>query len=97
MCEEYNHVDKISITFIDAKCLKNKLTLCFFDVQYYGNLGRYMCIDFIDLNKVFSKDNFSLSKIDRLLDSMASFEFLSLPNANLGYHEILVHPDDEEK
>jgi hypothetical protein len=56
-----------------------------------------MCIDFIDLNKVFSKDNFSLSKIDRLLDSMTSFEFLSLPNANLGYHEILVHPDDEEK
>jgi len=66
-------------------------------LQYYGNLGRYMCIDFIDLNKVFSKDNFSLSKIDRLLDSMASFEFLSLPNANLGYHEILVHPNDEEK
>jgi hypothetical protein len=28
---------------------------------------------------------------------MASFEFLSLPNANLGYHEILVHPNDEEK
>jgi hypothetical protein len=31
------------------------------------------------------------------VDSTTRFEYLSSLNANSGYHQILVHPDDEEK
>lgn len=53
--------------------------------------------DFIDLNKVCLNDSFPPSKIGRLMDSTIGFEFLSSLNANSGYHQIFMHPDDEEK
>jgi transcription antitermination factor NusA-like protein len=57
----------------------------------------WMCVDFIDLNKAYSKDSYSLLKIDHLVDATVGFEFLSSLNANSSYHQVLMHPKDEEK
>jgi hypothetical protein len=37
-----------------------------------------MCIDFIDLNKCCSKDDFLLSRIDKVLDSATGYEMMAL-------------------
>jgi hypothetical protein len=56
-----------------------------------------MCVDFIDLNKACSKDNYPLPKIDKLVDSTAGYEFLNSLDAYSRYHQILMHLADEEK
>jgi len=56
-----------------------------------------MCVDFINLNKAYLKDSCPLPRIDRLVDFTAGFEFLSSLNAYSRYHQISMHPDDEEK
>jgi hypothetical protein len=37
-----------------------------------------MCIDFIDLNKACSKDEFPLPTVDCLVDAAATLELMSL-------------------
>ncbi|KAJ1696048.1 hypothetical protein LUZ63_004560 [Rhynchospora breviuscula] len=56
-----------------------------------------MCIDFTDLNKACPKDPFPLPSIDALVDSTAGFIHLSIIDANTGYHQIKMRPEDEEK
>ncbi|RDX90401.1 hypothetical protein CR513_27737, partial [Mucuna pruriens] len=56
-----------------------------------------MCTDYTDLNKVCPKDPYPLPNIDRLVDSMSRFEFLSFMDAYSGYNQIKMHSDDEEK
>ena len=56
-----------------------------------------MCIDFTDLNKACLKDSYSLSKIDKLMDALAGHALLSFMDAFLGYHQIPLCPDDQEK
>ncbi|KAJ1700967.1 hypothetical protein LUZ63_000746 [Rhynchospora breviuscula] len=56
-----------------------------------------MCIDFTDLNKSCPKDHFPLPSIDALVHSTAGFTHLSIIDANAGYHQIKMHPEDEEK
>ncbi|KAJ3704748.1 hypothetical protein LUZ61_008453 [Rhynchospora tenuis] len=56
-----------------------------------------MCIDFTDLNKACPKDHFPLPSIDAMVDSTAGFTHLSIVDANAGYHQIKMHPEDEEK
>ncbi|KAJ3704029.1 hypothetical protein LUZ61_007734 [Rhynchospora tenuis] len=56
-----------------------------------------MCIDFTDLNKACPKDPFPLPSIDAMVDSTAGFTHLSIVDANAGYHQIKMHPEDEEK
>ncbi|KAK1550949.1 hypothetical protein Q3G72_027475 [Acer saccharum] len=56
-----------------------------------------VCIDFTDLNKACPKDSFPLPHIDMLVDATAGHEFLSFMDAYLGYNQILMHPDDQEK
>jgi len=51
----------------------------------------------MDLNKVCTKDNYSLPNIDQLVDSIIGFEYLNSLDADFGYHQILMHLDDEEK
>lgn len=59
--------------------------------------GNYrMCMDFTDLNKVYSKDIFPLLKIDKLVDSMVGFEYLTSLDANSRY-QVLMHLNDKEK
>ncbi|RDX93464.1 Retrovirus-related Pol polyprotein from transposon 17.6, partial [Mucuna pruriens] len=56
-----------------------------------------MCTDYTDLNKACPKDSYSLPSIDRLVDNIAGFTFLSFMDAYSGYNQIRMHPQDEEK
>jgi hypothetical protein len=56
-----------------------------------------MCIDFTDLNKACSKDEFPLPRIDSLVDEAASSELMSLLDCYLGYHQIWMKKEDEPK
>jgi hypothetical protein len=56
-----------------------------------------MCIDFIDLNKVYPKDNYPLLQIDLLIDSTSRHELLSFMDTFLGYNQISLHESDQEK
>jgi ribonuclease HI len=54
-----------------------------------------MCIDFTDLNKACSKDEFPLPRIDSLVDAAASSELMSLLDCYSGYHQIWMKKEDE--
>jgi hypothetical protein len=56
-----------------------------------------MCIDFIDLNKATSKDNYPLPRMDQVIDSAASATIMSLLDCFSGYHQCWVAKEDEEK
>jgi hypothetical protein len=56
-----------------------------------------MCIDYTSLNKACTKDEYPLSRICQIVDSMASCELLSFLDAYLVYHQISFTTDDEEK
>ncbi len=47
-----------------------------------------MCIDFTSLNKACPKDNFPLPRIDKIVDSAAGCEVMSLLDCFSGYHQI---------
>jgi hypothetical protein len=56
-----------------------------------------MCIDFTDLNKAYSKDEFPLPRIDSLVDATASSELMSLLDCYSGYHQIWMKKEDMPK
>ena len=56
-----------------------------------------MCVDFTSLNKACPKDDFPLPRIRTLIDSAAGCELLSLLDYFLGYHQIWMNQEDEEK
>ena len=56
-----------------------------------------MCIDFTDLSKACPKDDFSLPRIDPLVDSTSRCELLCFLDAYSGYHQINISKDNEEK
>ena len=56
-----------------------------------------MCVDFTDLNKVCPKDSHTLPKIDKLVDATAGHALLSFMDSFLGYHQIPLCPEDQEK
>ncbi|XP_013614663.1 PREDICTED: uncharacterized protein LOC106320859 [Brassica oleracea var. oleracea] len=56
-----------------------------------------ICVDFTDLNKACPKDNYPLPHIDRLVESTAGNELLTLMDAFSGYNQIMMHTDDREK
>ena len=45
-----------------------------------------MCVDFTDLNKACSKDNFPLPRIDQLVDSTAGHKLLTFMDTFSGYN-----------
>jgi hypothetical protein len=47
-----------------------------------------MCIDFIDLNKACSKDNFPLPRIDSIIDAATTLELMRLLDCYSRYHQI---------
>jgi hypothetical protein len=57
----------------------------------------WMCMDFTYLNKCYPKDNFSLARIDQIVDSAATSEMMALLDCFSGYHQIWLRPEDEEK
>jgi hypothetical protein len=56
-----------------------------------------MCIDFTDLNKCYPKDDFSLIRIDKIIDSAIGCEMMALLDYFSGYHQIWLRREDEEK
>jgi hypothetical protein len=56
-----------------------------------------MCTDFTDLNKCYSKDYFALTRIDQIIDSIATSEMMALLDCFSGYHQIWLHTEDAEK
>ena len=55
------------------------------------------CVDFTDLNKTWPKDNFSLPRIDQLVDSIARHKLLTFIDAFSGYNQIKMAKEDQEK
>jgi hypothetical protein len=45
-----------------------------------------MCIDFIDLNKCCPKDDFPLTRIDKIVDSTAGCEMMTMLDCFFRYH-----------
>jgi hypothetical protein len=56
-----------------------------------------MCTDFTDLNKSCPKDDFPLTRIDKVLDSATGCEIMALLHCFLGYHQIWLREEDQEK
>ena len=56
-----------------------------------------MCIDFTDLNNACPKNSFPLPRIDQLVDSIASYELLTFMDISLGYNQILMKEEDQDK
>jgi hypothetical protein len=56
-----------------------------------------MCIDFTDLNKACSKDEFPLLRIDSLVDATTTLELMSLLDCYSDYHQIWMKKEDEPK
>ncbi|GAU30099.1 hypothetical protein TSUD_55830 [Trifolium subterraneum] len=56
-----------------------------------------MCTDYTDLNKMCPKDDYPLPSIDQLVDNASGYGLLSFMDAYLGYNQIRMHPEDEEK
>jgi hypothetical protein len=55
----------------------------------------WMCIDFTSLNKACPKDNFPLPRIDKIVDSAAGCEVMSLLDCFSGYHQIYMKEEDK--
>jgi hypothetical protein len=56
-----------------------------------------MCTYFTDLNKCCPKDDFPLTRIDKIVDSTVGCEIMVLLDCFLGYHQIWLRREDEEK
>jgi hypothetical protein len=59
--------------------------------------GLRMCIDYTDLNKHCPKDPFPLPRIDQVVDSTVGSILLCFVDFYSGYHQIALHPDDDDK
>ena len=56
-----------------------------------------MCVDFTDLNKACSKDNYPLPPINILVNSIARHQLLSFMDTFSGYNQIKLDEADQEK
>ena len=56
-----------------------------------------MCVDFTDLNRACPKDSYPLPRIDTLVDSTARHKLLSFMDAFLGYNQIKMNKEDQER
>ena len=56
-----------------------------------------MCVDFIDLNKLYQKKSYLIPRIDQLVDSMAGHQLLSFMDAFSGYNQIKMDEANQEK
>ena len=56
-----------------------------------------MCVDFTNLNKACPKDSFLLPRINQLMYSTAGHKLLTFMDAFLGYNQIKMAKEDQEK
>jgi hypothetical protein len=57
----------------------------------------WMCTDFIDLNKYCPKDDFPLTRFNKIIDSAAGCEIMALSDCFSGYNQIWLRKEDEKK
>ena len=51
-------------------------------------------MDFMDLNKAYSKDSFPLPRINQLMDSTAGHKLLTFMDAFSGYNQFKMSEED---
>jgi hypothetical protein len=56
-----------------------------------------VCMDFYDLNKAYTKDNFPTPFIDQILDECVGSEVFSFMDGFSGYNQIQIKPKDQHK
>jgi hypothetical protein len=56
-----------------------------------------MCTDFTDLNKCCPKDDFPLTRTDKIIDSTTGCEMMALLDYFLGYYQSWLRREDKEK
>jgi len=56
-----------------------------------------LCVDLRNLNKVSLKYNYPLPKMDHILQRIVGASRISLLDGFLGFNQILVHPNDQDK
>ena len=56
-----------------------------------------VCIDYQKLNSATKKDHFPLLFIDQILDRLTLSSYFYFLDGYLGYNQIVIHPDDQEK
>eukprot|EP00253_Pinus_taeda_P011737 PITA_11737 len=56
-----------------------------------------LCVDLRNLNQVSLKDHYPLPKMDHIFQRVVGSSIISLLDVFLGFNQILVHPDDEDK
>ena len=54
-------------------------------------------VDFRNLNRSCLKDNYSLPKIDQILQRVRGSHRISMVDCFSGYNQIVVYPEDREK
>ena len=59
--------------------------------------GWKVCIDYRKLTKAIRKDHFPLPFIDQMLDRLAGYEYYYFLDRYLGYNQIAIAPEDQEK
>jgi hypothetical protein len=82
---------KIIVPLHFSKWVSNLVPTC----KKYGEIK--LCIDFQNLNKVSLKDNYPLPKVDHILQRVVGSNQISLLDSFLGYNQVLVHPDGQDK
>lgn len=56
-----------------------------------------LCINFTNLNKTYPNDSYPLPRINALIDGTAGCLLMSFLDAFQGYHQMPLHPEDQEK
>lgn len=56
-----------------------------------------LCVDFRNLNRVLLKHNYSLPKMDHILQKVMRLQRMYMLDGFSGYNQIPIHPDDQEK
>jgi hypothetical protein len=56
-----------------------------------------LCVDFRNLNRASEKDNYPVSPMEQLLQTMSVLDIFSLLDGFLGYNQVLVSEEDHLK
>ena len=54
-----------------------------------------LCVDFRNLNRSSLKDNYSLPKIEQILQKVVGAQRISMVDGFEGYNQVAMHPDDK--